>query len=69
MEKEITSESTKEEVAEFFKEKFKIKDEVYNNLIKEYITGDILVDLTDAEFKFLSIKLGPLKRIVKYRTV
>jgi hypothetical protein len=66
MDKNITSNSSKEEIAEFFKSKFKISDQSQNNIIKEDISGDILLSLTDKEFKSLDLKIGPIKKITKY---
>ena len=59
----ITANSTKEEVSEYFAKKFRIKEEAKNNIIKEDISGDILKDLDDKDFKKLGIGLGPLKKI------
>jgi len=62
-ENSITANSTKEEVSEYFAKKFRIKEEAKNNIIKEDISGDILKDLDDKDFKKLGIGLGPLKKI------
>ena len=59
----ISSESSKEDVANFFVTKFNIKEQEKNNIIKEDISGDVLKDLDDNDFKSLKIKLGPLKKI------
>ena len=59
----INIDSSKEEVANFFEKKFKIKEDVKNNFIKEDISADILYDLDDKEFKSLGLKVGPLKNI------
>ena len=68
MDKNITSNSSKEEIAEFFKSKFKISDQSQNSIIKEDISGDILLSLSDKEFKSLDVKIGPIKKITKYLT-
>ena len=62
----ISNNSTKEEVAEFFKNTFKVSEDVSNNFIKEYISGDILPILSDQDLKSLGLKLGPIKRWKKY---
>ena len=54
MSSEISSNSKKEEIANYFQKNFKISDEAKNNLIKEEITGDILLDISDNEFKSLN---------------
>ena len=61
----ITADSSKE-VAEYFTKKFRIKEEAKNNIIKEDISGDILKDLDDKDFKKLGIGLGPLKKIQSF---
>ena len=66
MNKNITSNSSKEEIAEFLKSKFNISKQSQNNIIKEDISGDILLSLTDKEFKSLDLKIGPIKKITKY---
>ena len=65
MTEEISEESTKEEIAEFFLKTFKIPEKAKNNLIKEDISGDILQDLIDEDFEVLSIPLGKKLRIKK----
>ena len=65
-EDKITSSSTPEEVAKCFAEKLKISQEVQENIIKQEISGDILLSLEDADFKLLGLKLGPMKKIKKY---
>ena len=66
MEEEISIESTKEEVAEYFLKAFKIPEKAKNNLIKEDISGEVLPDLTDGDFLYLGIKLGPKVKIKKF---
>ena len=62
----ITNTSTKEEVASFFSSKFKISNEIKAKMIKEDISGDILLNISDSDFKKLGIKIGPIKKIQKY---
>ena len=62
----ISIESSKEEVANYFVKKFKIKEEAKNNIIKEDITADVLYDLDENDFKSIGIKLGPLTKIKNF---
>ena len=64
--KNISEESTKEEIANYFMKNYKITEENKNNMIKEDISGDILLDITDNDLKSFGIKLGPLKKIRKF---
>ena len=66
MSEDISVESTKEEIAEYFLKIFKIPENARNNLIQEDISGDILLDLTDADFYFLDIRVGQKLKIQKY---
>ena len=66
MSREISSDSKKEEIADYFQKNFKINDEAKNNLIKEDISGDILLDISDNEFKSLGIKVGQFIKIKKF---
>ena len=63
---EISSESTKEEVAEYCSKKYKISDESKNLMIKEDISGDTLLYLKDTDFGELKLKLGKYKKIQNY---
>ena len=63
---EITSSSTKEEVSSFLSSKYKISKEIQENLIKEDISGDILLYLEDNDLKKIGLKIGPIKKITKY---
>ena len=65
-EKMISEESSAEEVADYLSKNKKISDDVKKNFIKEGITGDILFDLSDNEFKLLGLKLGPIKKLRKF---
>ena len=62
----INSNSSKEDVANYFEKNCKIKEDVKKNMIKEDISGDILFDLDDNDFKALGIKVGPLAKIKKF---
>ena len=62
----ISSSSTKEEIASFFTSKFKIAENIKENLLKEDISGDLLLNLSDDEFKKLGFKVGPLKKVKKF---
>ena len=64
--KNLSEESTKEEVSNYFMKKFNISEEVKNKMIKENISGDILLDLTDNDFKSFGLKFGPIKKIKNY---
>ena len=55
MTQEISSSSTKEEVADYFQKEFKISEEVKNKLIEEDISGDILLDISIQEYKSFGI--------------
>ena len=66
MKENISVKSTKEEIADYFKKTFKISENTKNNLIKEDISGDLLLDLTDEDFEYLEIPLGRKLRIKKY---
>ena len=59
---QLSSESSVEEVINFFVTKFQINEKIQNNLKKESITGDVLPLLTDEELKNpLGLKFGPIK--------
>ena len=64
--KDLSDKSTKEEVAEFFKLNLKISDDICLNFIKEYITGDILPDLSTNNFKYLGLQLEHIINWNKY---
>ena len=65
MKDSITFESTKEEVAEYFAKLCKFGDDVQKNFIENDISGEILLDLNDSDFKKLKAKLGHIKKIQK----
>ena len=62
----ISVKSTKEEIAQFFAKEFNISEKEVNNIIKENISGDILIYLKENEFKSLGIKVDELKKIQLY---
>ena len=68
MAEEISVNSTKEEIANFFRNNFNISEQAKNNIIKEDISGDILLDITKQKFSSLGIKLGPFLKIDEYLT-
>ena len=65
-EKIISGESTKEEIANYFFNNFRVSEEAKNNLIKEDITGDILFEIQDKDFKYLGLKIGQIKNLKKF---
>ena len=62
----ISQKSTKEEVADFFYSKFNISKESKMNIIKEDISGEVLISLEKDDFKLLGIQYGPIKKIEKF---
>ena len=61
----LSEESTKEEVAEYLLKNCKLDEKTKTVLINEDISGDIILDIQDAEFKSIGIKIGTLKKIKK----
>ena len=55
-----------EEVSIYFFKNFGISEQAKNNLIKESISGDILLDIPKQDFKLFDIKAGPSLKIQKY---
>ena len=62
----ISSNSTKEEVANYFHKEFKITEEAKNKLISEDISGDILLDISAQEYKSFGIKPGSWVKIKNF---
>ena len=62
-ENELSLDSSCEEVSNYFFNNFEISEEVKNNLIKESISGDILLDIPKQDFKLFGIKTGPSLKI------
>ena len=66
MDTSISYESGKEDVANFFSKLCKFGDDIKTNLIKEEISGDILLDLEKQDYVNLGFKLGHIIRITEY---
>ena len=66
MEKNLSSKSTKEEVADYFVENFKCKEETRELIIKEDISGDVLPYLQNEDFQSLKLNTARSKRIKEY---
>ncbi len=65
--KNISSKSTKEEVAGFFRAYLNIKENISINFIKEYITGDVLLNLSNEELeKYLGLEINQQKKFNLY---
>ena len=62
----ISSKSSKEQVAEFFEINFKVEKEVSNNIIKEYISGDILPNLSKDELIYLGLTSDIIEKLNDY---
>ena len=58
--------STKEEVANYFHNSLHLNDEVKNILLNEYISGDVLAELTAHDLNELNIRLGPRQIILAF---
>ena len=63
---DISNKSTKEEVAEFFKNNFRASEDVSNNFIKEYISGDILPILSDHDLESLGLNFDLINTWMQY---
>ena len=64
--KEITLESTKEEIAEYLGIKFKISENTKKRILEEDINGEILFSLEDNELKLLEMKAGQIMKVKKF---
>ena len=62
----ISELSTKEEVANYLSTELNLKDDMKHIILNEYITGDILPQLSEEDVAGLGFKLGPKKRINKF---
>ena len=60
--KDLTTESSKEEVSQFFN----FEKEIKNNILKEDISGEILIELKGEDFHSLGIGIGDKKKIKTY---
>ena len=63
---DISINSSKNDVAEFFKSKFKLSEKSTKKIIEEDISGEILPYLEKEDYNFLGIMLGPMKKIQNY---
>ena len=63
---DLVMESTKEQVAHFFKENYGLSEEIINNILKEDISDEVLNKLKDEDYKSLGIRFGPKKNIKNY---
>ena len=61
----ISEASSKEEVADYLSTKFKLKEELKNIIIKEFISGDVLPTLSNEDFEKMGFKKGQKKIIMK----
>ena len=64
--KNLTELSTKEEVAEYLSKEYEFNDQIKQIFLDEYISGDVLCELTEADLKKLKFKLGHYKKITRY---
>ena len=62
----ISINSTKEDVSQFLFDNFRISKKVYENIIKENITGEILIYLEDDDYTFLEISPKVKEKIKEY---
>ena len=62
----LSPDSSCEEVSHYFFKNFGISEQAKNILIKESISGDILLDIPQQDFKLFSIKGGPSIKMQNY---
>ena len=62
----ISINSTKEDVSQFLFYNFRISEKAYENIIKENITGEILLYLEDDDYTFLEISPNVKEKIKEY---
>ena len=62
----ITQKSTKEEIANYFFDKFSISEKSKNRIIEEDISGEVLMSLENKDFRLLEITLGSCLYIKKF---
>ena len=62
----LSSDSSCEDVAEYFAKNFGISSQSKSKLIKESISGDILADITNQDLKLFDIKGNPFIKISGY---
>ena len=63
---EISSKSRKEEVAQFFVTELKFSENIKENIINQDISGDILLDLKDKDFKVLGLNKNQIQNVRDY---
>ena len=59
----ITAQSSKEDVGLYLVKTLNLKEEIKDIIIKEDISGDILFELTDDDYKLIGIKTVPMRKI------
>jgi len=64
--KDVSGTSTKEDVAKFFELRFNLNQEISKKFINEYISGDILPNLSLNDFKSLGLNLDSIIDWNKY---
>ena len=62
----ISENSTKEEVAEYFSKEHQINEEAKNQMLKEDISGDVLMQLKEEDYKLLSFKFGSKVKVKNF---
>ena len=62
----LSPNSTEQEVAQFFKKKFSLKEEITNKILRENITGEVVNDLTNEDYNSLGISTGDKKKIKSF---
>ena len=62
----LSNKSTKEEVSQYFSDNYHITEKVKENIIKESITGEILILLEDNDYTFLEISPEIKDKIKEY---
>ena len=62
----ITVESSKEDVGNYIMKNLNLKEEIKNIIIKEDISGDVLIELTDEDYKSLKIKVVQMRKIKQF---
>ena len=59
----ITAQSSKEDVGLYLVKTLNLREEIKDIIIKEDISGDILFELTDEDYKLIGIKPVPMRKI------
>ena len=63
---ELSSKSRKEEVGQFFIDQFNLSENVKENIVNQDISGDILLDLKDKDFKALGLQKDQIQKVRDY---